>query len=265
VNVLSLFDGMSCGMIALERAGIKVDKYYSSEIDKYTIKVSRDNYPKIIRLGDVLKWKEWGIDWSTIDLIIGGSPCQGFSFIGGQQAFDDPRGALFYKFVEIVNWASRFNFKGQFLLENNRMKQEHLDVITEHLCVLPTLINSSLVSAQDRKRYYWTNWDFKAPEDKGIVLQDILEHGTAHRLKSKTVRVGGRGSNDRHEWDKADTTGRRYTVTELERLQTIPDGYCQGVSTTQAYKMLGNGWNVDTIASILKQLNPNGYEGEYYG
>lgn len=169
MNVLSLFDGMSCGRIALERAGVSVTNYFASEIDKPAIKVAMHNYPDTKQLGDVTKWREWQLP--QIDLLIGGSPCQGFSFAGKQLAFDDPRSKLFFEYVECLK-----HFKPKyFLLENVRMKKEHLQVITDMLGVEPIRINSNLVSAQNRDRYYWTNIPNVAqPEDKGIFLKDIL-------------------------------------------------------------------------------------------
>lgn len=175
MNVLSLFDGMSCGRIALDRAGIRVNKYYASEIDKYATKVSEENYPDIIRLGDVEKWKDWSIDWKNIDLVLAGSPCQGFSMVGKQLAFDDPRSKLFFIFVEILQHIKQLNPNVKFLLENVKMKKEHLDVITDNLSVDPVSVNSSLVSAQNRFRWYWTNWSFEQPADKGLCLPDILQ------------------------------------------------------------------------------------------
>ena len=170
MNVLSLFDGMSCGMIALDRLGIKVDNYYASEIDKYAIQVSQANYPDIIQVGDITK-----LDLSTlpkIDLVMGGSPCQGFSFAGKQLAFDDPRSALFFEFVKCVDTLK----PKYFLLENVKMKKEYLDIISEYMGVEPIFINSSLVSAQSRQRYYWTNIPgIEQPKERGIVLRDILE------------------------------------------------------------------------------------------
>jgi len=187
MNVLSLFDGMSCGMIALDRLGIKVDKYYASEIDKYAMQVSAANYPEIIQVGDITK-----LELSTlpqIDLVMGGSPCQGFSFPGKQLAFDDPRSMLFFEFVKCVK---ELNPK-YFLLENVRMKKEYLDIISEYMGVDPIFINSSLVSAQSRQRYYWTNIpNVEQPEERGIVLRDILEDQPepSNLTSNKPQRVG---------------------------------------------------------------------------
>ena len=175
MNVLSLFDGMSCGQIALNRIGIKPTKYYASELDKYAIKVTQANYPNTVQLGDVTKWREWNIDWASIDLLIGGSPCQGFSFAGKQLAFDDPRSKLFFVYVNILNYIKSVNPNVKFMLENVKMKKEFLRVISEHLGAEPIFINSALVSAQNRQRYYWCNWNVEQPEDKGVVLADVLE------------------------------------------------------------------------------------------
>jgi len=169
MNVLSLFDGMSCGQIALNRAGISYDKYYASEIDKHAIKVTQHNYPDTIQMGDVTKVK--GADLPKIDLLIGGSPCQGFSFAGKQLNFDDPRSKLFFEFVRLLKECK----PKYFLLENVKMKKEYQDVITEHLGVEPIEINSNLLSAQNRKRLYWTNIPgVTIPNDKGILLKDIV-------------------------------------------------------------------------------------------
>ena len=179
IIVLSLFDGMSCGRIAFDRAGIKVKKYYASEIDKYAQIVSEKNYPDIVRLGDITKWREWKIE--KPDMIIGGSPCQGFSFAGKGLNFDDPRSKLFFTFADILK-----HYKPQyFLLENVRMKKEYQKVISDCLGVEPIEINSALVSAQNRKRLYWTNIrGVTQPEDKGILLKDIIENATADKDKS---------------------------------------------------------------------------------
>lgn len=176
MNVLSLFDGISAGRIALERAGIKVDNYYASEIDKYAIQISKKNYPNIIQMGDVTKWREWDIDWSSIDLVIGGSPCQGFSFAGKQLNFEDPRSKLFFDFVDICHRVADDNPKMKFFLENVRMKKEYQDVISGYMGVEPVMINSSLVSAQNRVRFYWTNIpNVTQPNDKSLLLKDILQ------------------------------------------------------------------------------------------
>ena len=172
MNVLSLFDGMSCGQIALNRAGIKYDAYFASEVDKYAIKVAQANYPDTVQIGDVTQVDHTRLPFGGIDLLMGGSPCQGFSFAGKQLNFDDPRSKLFFEFVRLKDKLK----PKYFLMENVPMKQESQDIISEYLGVKPVMINSSLFSAQNRKRLYWTNIPFDIPtEDRGIVLQDILE------------------------------------------------------------------------------------------
>lgn len=172
LNVLSLFDGMSCGQIALQRAGIKVENYFASEIDKHAIQVTQHNYPNTIQIGDVTKVKV--SDLPKIDLLIGGSPCQGFSFAGKQLNFDDPRSKLFFEFVRLLKETKA----KYFLLENVLMKKEYEQIITDHLGVEPIFINSALVSAQNRKRLYWTNIpNVTEPKDKGITWGDVRERG----------------------------------------------------------------------------------------
>lgn len=170
MNVLSLFDGMSCGQIALERAGVKVDKYFASEIDTTAMSITKRNYPQTIHIGDVTKVN--GKELPKIDLLIGGSPCQGFSVAGDRLEFKDPRSQLVLDYVILLKQCK----PKYFLLENVKMRKECQDKISSFLGVQPIAINSSLVSAQDRKRIYWTNIPVKGlPEDKGIVLEDILE------------------------------------------------------------------------------------------
>jgi len=182
INVLSLFDGMSCGRIALERAGIKVENYFASEIDKYAIQVAKHNYPNTKHIGSVVDVK--GSDLPQIDLLIGGSPCQGFSFAGKQLNFDDPRSKLFFEFVRLKNECN----PTYFLLENVKMKKEYQDVITEHLGVEPIEINSNLLSAQNRKRIYWTNIPgVSIPNDKGILLKDIVHENADNHLSEKEI------------------------------------------------------------------------------
>lgn len=381
MNVLSLFDGMSCGQLALQRARIKVNNYFASEIDKYAIQIAGKNFPNTIHIGDIQNWKNWNLP--KIDILIGGSPCQGFSQAGVGLNFEDPRSKLFFTYVDILNELKSKNPELKFLLENVKMKREWRDIITNFIGVESVEINSALVSAQNRKRLYWANWEFPQPQDKGIVLLDIIEnkqegsdasnvktipHGyikenvktvdkypslcaqdpsSKHlifvgglekgrrlrdgknfsrnfregsriysmsgkaatlsaqpkggdggytglyqvgmasdikgfdvvrriyseegkspaltsmqggqrqpkiRTKSKTVRVGGKNSprESRQEWDLISKEDyRRLSVVECERLQTLPDNYTDGVSNTQRYKMIGNGWTVDVISHIF--------------
>ena len=179
MKVLSLFDGMSCGQLALNRLGIKVDTYYASEIDKYAMQVTQANFPETIQVGDVCNLDP--NDFKDVDLMLAGSPCQGFSFAGKQLAFDDPRSALFFEFIRLLKEIK----PKYFLLENVKMKKEYLQVISEQVSacypeipfgIEPIFINSSLVSAQNRQRYYWTNIpNITQPKERGIVLRDILE------------------------------------------------------------------------------------------
>lgn len=334
-------------MVALERAGIQVDRYVAFEIDKYAIQVSQKNYPQIEQRGSVV-----GADFSEFkgfDLLIGGSPCQGFSFAGKQLNFNDPRSALFFEYARALK---EINPK-YFLLENVVMKQEYQDVITKTLGVSPIMINSDLVSAQTRKRLYWTNLlELKQPDNKNIFWGDVREHGVewspiyysdaamewiqkhgtrkgkqlkvhkdfekmqmieaSHCKKYSSQRffgiidqpaqIIGRKLNSkgkREDYNPAIKTtqclevrggnkinclttvqkdtvvsvlpkgrypnvyekleeGKHYryiTPIECERLQTLPDNYTYGISNTQRYKCLGNGWTVDVIVHILKQMD----------
>lgn len=197
MRVLSLFDGISCGRLALERAGIPVEVYYASEIDKYAITVSEKNYPDIIRLGDVRE-----IDFTQfvgkIDLIIGGSPCQDLSIAKkNRQGLEGEKSGLFWKFAEAVETIK----PKYFLLENvASMSKENKQIITDTLGVEPVLINSALVSAQQRKRLYWCNWAVEQPEDKGILLKDILETGHAWSEKSVCLTANYNGAHFPHDY-----------------------------------------------------------------
>lgn len=332
MNVLSLFDGMSCGQIALNRAGIKYDNYFASEIDKYAIKVTQANFPNTIQIGDVRD--VLGSKFPKIDLLLGGSPCQGFSFAGKQLAFNDPRSKLFFEFIRIMKECN----PTLFLLENVMMSRRHSRVISEYVGYTPLVINSALVSAQNRKRNYWTNINAKPvglfnvmipqipqPKDLRITLEDILDDAVDEKYllskkaiekvirrnwssaqvePLKTGTIGTKNNSGQLSVDKGTTlvrcvsmrggsvesggkqpfqqnrvysikgvspalmaqlpskshtveigdTLRRLTEIECERLQGVPDNYTNHVSSTQRYKMLGNGWQVDTIAHILKHI-----------
>lgn len=282
MKVLSLFDGISCGMVALERAGIPVDTYYASEIDKNAIKISQKNYPDIIRLGDVTKWREWDIPWAEIDLLIGGSPRQGFSFAGKQLNFNDPRSKLFFEFVDILNHIRKHNPNVKFLLENVKMKAEWRDVISGYLGVKPIRINSALVSAAKRDRLYWANFDVEMPDDKGITFDDINQHSTdwlsdtyidnVSKWKAQqdpiknTTFIGtnsklpcltARGYNQSHSGMILISDGNKYrylTNNEGELAMTLPVDYTAGITDRERARCLGNGWTVDVIAHIFKGL-----------
>lgn len=302
MRVLSLFDGISCGRVALERAGIPVEVYYASEIDKYAIQVTQKNYPDTIQLGDVTK-----IDFTQfigkIDLLIGGSPCQDLSIAGARKGLCGDRSGLFYKFVEAIEI-----IKPQyFLLENNyNMPKEAQYIITELMGVEPILINSNCFSAQSRKRFYWTNIPVNVDDLKplGKVIKDIKEENVDKKyyksypliLKDSCGELKQIGNipktalqdNERQRRVYLDDSLsptilarsdspkilcidsldrrinqvkvmdnvliRKLTPLECERLQTLPDGYTEGISNTQRYKAIGNGWTVDVIAHIFKGL-----------
>lgn len=191
MNVLSLFDGISTGRVALSRAGIPVTSYYASEIDKYAIEVAKKRNDRLIPLGDVKNWRNWSIDLGSIDLLLAGSPCQGFSVAGKGLNFEDPRSKLFFEFADILQRIRQSNPKILFLLENVKMKKEHSKIITDILEVEPLEINSGLLSAQNRKRLYWTNIKgVEPPKDKGILLKDIVhEHTDAPKDPELTKRL----------------------------------------------------------------------------
>jgi len=283
MRVLSLFDGMSCGRLALDRAGVKVETYYASEIDKHAIEVSSDNYPDIIQLGDINNWKEWDIDWSRIDLVIAGSPCQGFSAIGKQLNFNDPRSALFFEFINICNHVIDHNPKMKFFLENVNMKKDFINVINRYTGVGPIKINSKTLCAQSRTRLYWTNIiTLDEVPSKTVKVSEILvsDPDEKYFLQGKRLeswlKNGEKRCKKRFSSIDADTaicmTARQYanwygnhvttggrvrqlTPVECERLQTVPDDYTKKASDKERYRMLGNGWTVDVIAYFFKYLN----------
>jgi len=285
-NVLGLFDGISCGQVALKRARIKYSKYYASEVDKNAITVTQKNFPDTIQVGDVynLKCK----DLPKIDLLMGGSPCQGFSYAGKGLNFNDPRSKLFFEFVRMLKECK----PKYFLFENVVMLEKNKKIITDFLGVEPIFINSKLVSAQDRKRLYWTNIpNVTQPKDKQISFAEISDDGSvcaAMRGRRIDKARGVRNDSDRsipiHQYiecrrdnktnclttvskdnvavkerfesrlAKEVTDYRFLSIREYELLQTLPLGYTDCVSETQRKKLIGNGWTVDVIAHILKGI-----------
>jgi len=247
LKVLSLFDGMSCGQLALQRLGIEVDTYYASEIDKYAIQVTQANFPKTIQVGDVCELK--AEDYQDIDLILAGSPCQGFSFAGKQLAFDDPRSALFFEFIRLLKEIK----PKYFLLENVKMKQQFQNVITEQVSacypdfeggdlfgsqIKPILINSALLSAQNRQRLYWTNIpNIEQPEDKGIVLRDILEDDVEdHYLAGKHLQNNYQGGNQLNPNYKSQANTIHDTNKKSGVICAGTHGYANGYVISAAWR-----------------------------
>ena len=374
MNVLSLFDGMACGLISLKRSGIKVNNYYASEIDKYASAVARFNHPEIKHIGDIENIKVGAL--GKIDLILAGPPCQGFSCSGSRLDFEDPRSLLFFKAIDILWDVQKINPDVKFIIENvSSMRKEVQRQLTELLEIEPIEINSNLVSAQNRNRNYWTNLSMPGqPKDKGIFLKDILESNVDDKyylhensisgkralkyladglrfeneksktlttnagrgfssasstclivqvprgknaggikaidgksptlssnawvnnnhlfemirkngdektflkvskklrrkpdqLKASTLTCGAKSAGDHSAMDLIlynDFSFRRFTPIECERLQTLPDNYTEGVSNTQRYKMIGNGWTVDIIAHILRGLTEDHPPSTHY-
>lgn len=273
-NVLSLFDGMSCGQLALDTLGIKVNNYFASEIDPYAMQIAKKNYPNTKHIGSVLDVR--GSDLPRIDLLIGGSPCQSFSNAGDGSGLDG-KSKLFWEFVRVLKETK----PTYFLLENVKMKKEWEKIITDTLGVEPIAINSRLLTAQNRPRLYWTNIpNVVQPIDQGIVLKDILVDQVDEKfyLSDKAIDYMSRLRNGKPRWEyhtnplngksacltanmyKGVPYGvikelkRRLTPVECERLQSVPDNYTEGVSNTQRFKMLGNGWTIDVIAHILNEM-----------
>lgn len=264
MNVLSLFDGISCGRVALERAGIEVNKYYASEIDKYATQVSQNNYPNIIRLGDINNWESWDIDWASIDLVLAGSPCQGFSFAGKQLAFDDKRSALFFRFAEILSHIQSVNPDVKFLLENVRMKKEYENVISGILGVEPIMINSALVSAQNRKRLYWANWEFGQPDDKRVVLKAVIfqlprgkNKGGIHCDKSPTMSSNSWEHNNQicsEGWVKWWNENKQYQ--QKKKYSQICNGKNKAITMTARQYASWNGNFFKITEDTFRKLTP---------
>jgi len=278
MNVLSLFDGMSCGQIALQKLGIKCKNYFASEIKPHAITVTQHNFPRTIQLGDVTKLKATNLP--SIDLLIGGSPCQDFS--RGNAVRDGLRGSksgLFFEYLRLKN-ALKPKY---WLLENVKMSKTDYVKVNNYLQTEPVRINSSLVSAQLRDRFYWTNigsgtydnagkrkCEIPQPKDKKIMLNSILEHGFTDREKSRAILESESRPLRTLEkmWHRYKDTGfttvvfnspdfdwknglRYLSQIELERLQTVPEGYTKILNRKHASCLLGDGWTVDVISHIL--------------
>lgn len=280
--VLSLFDGVSCAMIALKRAGFRVDKYYACEIDDKAIKISKDNYPTIIQLGSVVDFKPSMIT-EQVDLLIGGSPCVDLSIMKhNRKGLEGDKSSLFYEYLRIMKEVK----PRYFVLENvASMKQSERDIITKEMGVEPVLFNASLLSAQLRKRYFWTNIKFELPKDKNILLKDIIQNGKVNDyfmgkngkalcLTSAYNKKGGsiteiekckRGKyklnfiiKDGAEIEDDNITQnhiRKLSPIECERLQGIPDDYTSCVANTYRYIAIGNAFNCDVVSHILNNMD----------
>lgn len=290
INVLSLFDGMSCGMIALERCGIKVNKYFASEIKSHAIKVSKHNYPQIIHIGDVRKvrydngilYTEHGVYDVDIDLLIGGSPCKGISKLNkNQEGLQHAESVLFYEYYRIYNEIKEYNNDIKFLLENTHGNKDSVNKITELMGVDKLSINSKLVSAQNRPRYYWANFCDSIPNDLGITTKDVFDYSGNKTSYSRTKwlnndsgkksvshgytkinpfpKSGCITANGYKKWNcnylLKDGVYYDLSINEVERLQTVPENYCSVLTYEESYDVLGDGWTIDVIKHILSYLN----------
>lgn len=196
MNILSLFDGISGCQVALNRAGIKYDNYYASEIDKYAIQITQKNYPNTIQIGSILDWKSWDIDYSKIGLLVAGFPCPSWSIAGKQKGIDDPRGALVHDLIAVWNKVKKHNPNVKFLFENVKMKKEFMVYLNGLFGVEGYLINSALVSAQSRNRYYWSNLPMSQPKDKGILLKDIVHENVDVKYNTGDDLISGYKGED---------------------------------------------------------------------
>lgn len=295
MNVLSLCDGISCGQIALKKENFKVDKYFASEIDKNAIAITQKNFPNTIQIGDMKNIDEEFLkSLPKIDLIIAGTPCQNLSItvindIKHNQGLDGEKSSLFYKFYEILEWLKKYNNPQiVFLLENvQSMKDKDRDIISECLNTKAIMIDSATITAQDRKRYYWTNLNvIEEPisEKINLVLKDIMEENVNEKYYYKesftindinkkvcaTLHINGHDilkrvynpnykcgtltavcGGNQHKKVLDNGRVRKLTPTECERLQTLPENYTEGFSDSARYKAIGNGWTIDVIANIL--------------
>jgi len=275
MNVVSLFNGMNTGRQALENVGIKVKKYYSSEIKPYAIELTQHHFPDTIQVGDVTKWKEWNIDWQSIDLILSGSPCQDLSAAGKRAGINGSKSSLFFVFVEILEHIKKLNSKVLFLQENvGSASKLDVGIMSRALGVYPVRINSKLVTAQLRDRYYWSNiktketmfdivTDIPQPKDLGIMFKDIITGGQVDTDKHTCLNTGsGKGGSQKYLKHRNETTGmltliyeneivRTVNKIEMCRLQGFPDNYCDILSDIKAGSLLGDGWTLPIIEHIF--------------
>ena len=282
MNVLSLFNGMSTGHTALDNVGIKVGKYYSSEIKLEAIKLTQHHYPNTIQVGDVTKWNEWDIDWKSINMVLSGSPCQDLSIAGKRAGLEGERSSLFWVFVDILNHIKKLNPDVLFLQENvGSAPKKDVGVMSRALGVYPVRINSSLVTAQMRDRYYWSNirtapdgffgdivTDIPEPKDRKIFLKDIITSGSVNNDKHTCLNTSsGTWSNVNQESliHRNNTTGmitlieeegyvRTVNKVEMCRLQRFPDDWCDILTRTQAGSLLGDGWTLPIIEHIFSYI-----------
>ena len=298
MNILSLFDGISCGQVALERANIKSDNYYASEICADSIRVAKGNYPNTIHLGDVLSLNSLQLEkLPKIDLLIGGSPCQDLSKAKTDgKGLDGTKSKLFYEYVRILNWIREFNNPNvKFLLENVKPTKETELIMTAELkSKRPIVIDSVLVSAQRRKRLYWTNindGEIDQPLDKGLKISDIIYDNTYKQFRDQRIEKSKQFTKNYVRWDISqkghfsqqdrayylngtmctmmkqqalsklniylgDDLYRRCNPIEGERLQTLPDNYTKCIkSDNKRLGLCGDGWTVDVIAHIFSYLD----------
>ena len=288
ITVLSLFDGISCGRVALEKAGIIVDKYYSSEIDKYAMQISKNNYPDIIQLGDITQLTNEKLDnLPKFDLLIGGSPCQGFSIAGKKLNFEDERSKLFFEYARVLKHVK----PKYFLLENVKMKPQIADLIDEELGVKRVFIDSRYFTGHIRKRYYWTNIAIKPWNKREIKIKDIIDNNVPfdrdmNFLLDRTeynptisydgiITINPRDKAGKQTWQRGRVydikgncpticaslfdlnitenhkTYRKLTINECEKLQGLVNGYTKGVPRSESGKVLGNSWTVDVVSHIM--------------
>jgi site-specific DNA-cytosine methylase len=272
---------MNTGRQALENVGIKVDKYYSSEIKPYAIELTQHHFPDTIQVGDVTKWREWDIDWSKVDLILSGSPCQDLSAAGKRAGINGKKSSLFFVFVDILNHIKSLNPNVLFLQENvGSASKLDVGIMSRALGVYPVRINSSLVTAQLRDRYYWSNirtketmfdllTDIPQPKDRGILLRDIITSGDVVRVKSLCLIERYIGAVPKSEEAiqkflinrvdfgsytvvKENNLLRPFNKIEMCRLQGFNDNYCDILTTAKAGSLLGDGWTLPIIEHIFK-------------